>query len=195
MGAQDGIVAQGHRRPLRDRAGKLPSLQASLDVADRAGGVIEAKRVRRFVDLSTVGSGDGGQNSRPAGEEQHRADRQPGERRRRRREGYLAVMASEARVPTTMAVKPALDVIRKSVLHRRKPSSAQTMRTCEQASSPQPPWWRRRSVVMGVKGRSRSGRDDRRHQRRLGAQYGQPATEFPARGACPAASISALPPD
>ncbi len=34
----------------------LPSLQASLDVATGAGGVIEGKRVKRFVDLSTVGS-------------------------------------------------------------------------------------------------------------------------------------------
>src|SRR5262245_4259656 len=34
----------------------LPSLQASLDVATVTGGVIEGKRVRRFVDLSTVGS-------------------------------------------------------------------------------------------------------------------------------------------
>src|SRR3954453_14056472 len=34
----------------------LPSLQASLDVATGTGGVIEGKRVKRFVDLSTVGS-------------------------------------------------------------------------------------------------------------------------------------------
>ena len=34
----------------------LPSLQASLDVATGPGGVIEGKRVKRFIDLSTVGS-------------------------------------------------------------------------------------------------------------------------------------------
>src|SRR5207344_1795156 len=34
----------------------LPSLQASLDVATGAGGVIEGQRIKRFVDLSTVGS-------------------------------------------------------------------------------------------------------------------------------------------
>src|SRR5881227_3786553 len=34
----------------------LPSLQASLEVATGAGGVIEGARVKRFVDLSTVGS-------------------------------------------------------------------------------------------------------------------------------------------
>ena len=34
----------------------LPSLQASLEVATGSGGVIEGRQVKRFVDLSTVGS-------------------------------------------------------------------------------------------------------------------------------------------
>src|SRR5262249_4333319 len=34
----------------------LPSLLASLEVATGKGGVIEGKRVKRFIDLSTVGS-------------------------------------------------------------------------------------------------------------------------------------------
>ena len=34
----------------------LPSLQASLEVATAKGGVIDGKRVKRFIDLSTVGS-------------------------------------------------------------------------------------------------------------------------------------------
>ena len=34
----------------------LPSLQASLEVATGKDGVIEGARVKRFVDLSTVGS-------------------------------------------------------------------------------------------------------------------------------------------
>src|SRR5262249_14789622 len=34
----------------------LPSLQASLDVATGKGGVIEGKKIKRFIDLSTVGS-------------------------------------------------------------------------------------------------------------------------------------------
>src|SRR4051794_4025323 len=34
----------------------LPSLQASLEVATGADGVVEGKRVKRFIDLSTVGS-------------------------------------------------------------------------------------------------------------------------------------------
>src|SRR6202790_3522435 len=61
----DGLVALGAQaasspKDVADRAetvlASLPSLQASLDVATGANGVIEGKRVKRFVDLSTVGS-------------------------------------------------------------------------------------------------------------------------------------------
>src|SRR5882762_443304 len=56
MGAQ----AASSPKDVADRAetvmASLPSLQASLEVATGANGVIEGKRVKRFVDLSTVGS-------------------------------------------------------------------------------------------------------------------------------------------
>src|SRR5947208_12047843 len=63
--AVDKLVALGAQaasspKDAADRAetvlASLPALQASLDVAAGAGGVIEGKRVKRFVDLSTVGS-------------------------------------------------------------------------------------------------------------------------------------------
>ena len=63
--AVDKLVALGAQaasspKDVADRAetvlASLPSLQASLEVATGAGGVIEGKRVKRFVDLSTVGS-------------------------------------------------------------------------------------------------------------------------------------------
>src|SRR6201981_2593528 len=63
--AVEGLVALGARaasspKDVADRAetvmASLPSLQASLEVATGTDGVIEGKRVRRFVDLSTVGS-------------------------------------------------------------------------------------------------------------------------------------------
>src|SRR3954464_10906043 len=63
--AVDRLVALGAQaasspKDAADRAetvlASLPSLQASLEVAIGAGGVIEGKRVKRFVDLSTVGS-------------------------------------------------------------------------------------------------------------------------------------------
>jgi len=55
-----GAQAASSTKDVADRAetvlASLPSLQASLEVATGTGGVIEGKRVRRFVDLSTVGS-------------------------------------------------------------------------------------------------------------------------------------------
>src|SRR3981189_1614790 len=63
--AVDQLVALGAKaasspKDVADRAetvlASLPSLQASLEVATGAGGVIEGKLVKRFVDLSTVGS-------------------------------------------------------------------------------------------------------------------------------------------
>ena len=63
--ATDKLVAMGAQaasspKDIADRCetvlASLPSLQASLDVATGSGGVIEGKRVKRFVDLSTVGS-------------------------------------------------------------------------------------------------------------------------------------------
>jgi len=63
--AVDKLVALGAQaasspKDIADRCetvmASLPSLQASLEVATGAGGVIEGKRVKRFIDLSTVGS-------------------------------------------------------------------------------------------------------------------------------------------
>src|ERR1700720_3107477 len=63
--AVDQLVALGAQaasspKDVADRAetvlASLPSLQASLEGATGAGGVIEGARVKRFVDLSTVGS-------------------------------------------------------------------------------------------------------------------------------------------
>ena len=75
--AVDQLVALGAQaasspKDVADRAetvlASLPSLQASLDVATGNGGVIEGKRVKRFVDLSTIGSQMAVRNSRSAGE-------------------------------------------------------------------------------------------------------------------------------
>src|SRR5258708_15972211 len=55
-----GAQAASSPKDIADRCetvlASLPSLQASLDVATGSGGVIEGKRIKRFVDLSTVGS-------------------------------------------------------------------------------------------------------------------------------------------
>src|SRR3954465_8809560 len=58
--ARLGAQAASSPKEVADRAetvlASLPSLQASLDVATGADGVIEGTRIKRFVDLSTVGS-------------------------------------------------------------------------------------------------------------------------------------------
>src|ERR1700757_5147977 len=63
--AIDRLVALGAQaahspKEIADRVetvmASLPSLQASLDVATGKNGVIEGSKVKRFVDLSTVGS-------------------------------------------------------------------------------------------------------------------------------------------
>src|SRR5256886_16526137 len=55
-----GAQAASSPKDVADRAetvlASLPSLQASLEVATGYNGVIEGRRVKRFVDLSTVGS-------------------------------------------------------------------------------------------------------------------------------------------
>src|SRR5262245_15084783 len=55
-----GAQAASSPKEIADRVetvmASLPSLQASLDVATGKDGVIEGRRVKRFVDLSTVGS-------------------------------------------------------------------------------------------------------------------------------------------
>src|ERR1700692_2466269 len=55
-----GAEAASSPKEVADRAetvmASLPSLQASLEVATGAKGVIEGKQIKRFVDLSTVGS-------------------------------------------------------------------------------------------------------------------------------------------
>src|SRR6202047_1154083 len=127
-----GAQAASSPKEVADRAetvlASLPSLQASLEVATGAGGVIEGKRVKRFVDLSTVGSQmavrihdllakrnivqlDSPVSGGVGGAEK----------------GTLAVMVSGPRADFE-AVKPALDVIGKVFFIGEKPGSAQTMK-------------------------------------------------------------------
>jgi 3-hydroxyisobutyrate dehydrogenase-like beta-hydroxyacid dehydrogenase len=106
----------------------LPSLQASLEVATGKGGVIEGKRIKRFVDLSTVGSHmavkihdllkaknivqlDSPVSGGVGGAEK----------------GTLAVMVSGPRADFE-AIKSALSVIGKTFFIGEKPGSAQTMK-------------------------------------------------------------------
>jgi 3-hydroxyisobutyrate dehydrogenase-like beta-hydroxyacid dehydrogenase len=129
----------------------LPSLQASLDVATGKDGVIEGKRVKRFVDLSTVGSQmavrihdilakrnvvqiDSPVSGGVGGAEK----------------GTLAVMVSSPRAEFE-AIKPALEVIGKVFFIGEKPGSAQTMKLANNLLSGTAIVATSEAVVMGVK--------------------------------------------
>ncbi len=150
-----GATAAASPKDVADRAetvmASLPSLQASLDVATGAGGVIAGKRVKRFVDLSTVGSQmavrihdllkernivqiDSPVSGGVAGAEK----------------GTLAVMASGPRAEFE-TIKPALEVIGKVFFIGEKPGSGQTMKLANNFLSATAMVATSEAVVMGVK--------------------------------------------
>jgi 3-hydroxyisobutyrate dehydrogenase-like beta-hydroxyacid dehydrogenase len=150
-----GAEAGTSPKDVADRAetvmASLPSLQASLDVATGAGGVIEGKKVRRFVDLSTVGSQmavrihdllekrgivqiDSPVSGGVAGAEK----------------GTLAVMVSGPRAEFA-AVEQALEVIGKVFFIGEKPGSGQTMKLANNFLSATAMVATSEAVVMGVK--------------------------------------------
>jgi len=158
--AVDRLVALGAQaasspKDVADRTetvmASLPSLQASLEVATGAGGVIEGKRVRRFVDLSTVGSQmavrihdllakrDIVQIDCPVSGGVGGAEK-----------GTLAVMVSGPRAEFE-ALKPALEAIGKVFFIGAKPGSAQTMKLANNFLSATAVVATSEAVVMGVK--------------------------------------------
>ena len=156
----DRLVAMGAKaasspKDVADRAetvmASLPSLQASLDVATGKDGVIEGKRVKRFVDLSTVGSQmavkihdilakrhlvqiDCPVSGGVGGAEK----------------GTLAVMVSGPRADFE-TLKPAISVIGKPFFIGEKPGSAQTMKLANNFLSATAMVATSEAVVMGVK--------------------------------------------
>jgi 3-hydroxyisobutyrate dehydrogenase-like beta-hydroxyacid dehydrogenase len=150
-----GAQAASSPKDVADRVetvmASLPSLQASLDVATGKDGVIEGKRVRRFVDLSTVGSHmavrihdllakrDLVQLDSPVSGGVGGAEK-----------GTLAVMVSGPR-DDFEAVRGALDVIGKVFFIGEKPGSAQTMKLANNLLSATAVVATSEAVVMGVK--------------------------------------------
>ena len=158
--AVDGLVARGavaaiSPKDVADQTetvmASLPSLQASLEVATGGNGVIEGKRVKRFVDLSTVGSQmaanihgllarrnivqiDSPVSGGVAGAEK----------------GTLAVMVSGPRTEFE-TIEAALGVIGKVFFIGEKPGSAQTMKLANNFLSATAIVATSEAVVMGVK--------------------------------------------
>jgi len=129
----------------------LPSLQACLEVATGKNGVIEGSKVKRFVDLSTVGSQmavrihdllktrnivqlDSPVSGGVSGAEK----------------GSLAVMVSGPKADYE-AVKPALEVIGKVFFISTKPGAGQTMKLANNFLSATAVVATSEAVVMGVK--------------------------------------------
>ncbi|MFK4662032.1 3-hydroxyisobutyrate dehydrogenase-like beta-hydroxyacid dehydrogenase [Bradyrhizobium ottawaense] len=129
----------------------LPSLQASLEVATGANGVIEGSRAKRFIDLSTVGSAmavkihgllakrnivqiDCPVSGGVGGAEK----------------GTLAVMVSGPKAEFEL-LRPALDVIGKVFFIGEKPGAAQTMKLANNFLSATAIAATSEAVVMGVK--------------------------------------------
>src|SRR5437588_596932 len=158
--AADRLVAMGAQaasspKEVADRVetvmASLPSLQASLEVATGNNGVIEGKRVKRFVDLSTVGSqmavrihdllakNNIVQIDSPVSGGVGGAEK-----------GTLAVMVSGPKAHAD-AVRPALDIIGKVFFIGEKTGSGQTMKLTNNFLSATAVVATSEAVVMGVK--------------------------------------------
>src|SRR5450432_4731420 len=135
--AVDRLVALGAQaasspKDVADRAetvlASLPSLQASLEVATGSGGVIEGKRIRRFVDLSTVGSHMAVRiHDLLAKNKVVQLDSPVSGGVGGAEKGTLAVMVSGPKADFE-AAKPALEIIGRVFFIGEKPGSAQTMK-------------------------------------------------------------------
>jgi 3-hydroxyisobutyrate dehydrogenase-like beta-hydroxyacid dehydrogenase len=156
----DALVALGAQaasspKEVADRAetvmASLPTLQASLDVATGPGGIIEGKRVKRFVDLSTVGSHMAVRiHDLLAKQNIVQLDCPVSGGVSGAEKGTLAVMVSGPRADFE-AVKSALAVIGKPFFIGEKPGSAQTMKVANNFLSATAVVATSEAVVMGVK--------------------------------------------
>src|ERR1700731_2472233 len=151
LGAQAATSPKAVADRVETVMASLPSLQASLDVATGKDGVIDGKKIKRFVDLSTVGSQmavrihdllkargivqiDSPVSGGVGGAEK----------------GTLAVMVSGPKVEFE-AIKPALAVIGKVFFIGEKPGSGQTMKLANNFLSATAMVATSEAVVMGVK--------------------------------------------
>jgi 3-hydroxyisobutyrate dehydrogenase-like beta-hydroxyacid dehydrogenase len=158
--AMDRIVALGAQAAsspadVADRAesvmASLPSLQASLDVATGPGGVIEGKRVKRFIDLSTVGSHMAVRIQELLGKRNIvQLDSPVSGGVGGAEKGTLAVMVSGPKADFE-TVRPALGVIGNVFYIGEKPGSAQTMKLANNLLSATAVVATSEAVVMGVK--------------------------------------------
>ena len=150
-----GATAASSPKDVADRAetvmASLPSLQASLEVATGTGGVIEGKKIKRFIDLSTVGSQmavrihDLLAKKNIVQLDSPVSGGVPGAEK-----GTLAVMVSGPKADFEK-MKSALSAIGKLFFIGEKPGSAQTMKVANNLLSATAVAATSEAVVMGVK--------------------------------------------
>src|SRR6201987_3085000 len=151
LGAKAGASPKDIADEIETVMAILPSLQASLDVATGKGGVIEGKKVKRFVDLSTVGSQmavrihDLLKKANIVQIDSPVSGGVPGAEK-----GTLAVMVSGPRAEFE-TIRGALEVIGKIFFIGEKPGAGQTMKLANNFLSATAMVATSEAVVMGVK--------------------------------------------
>lgn len=153
--AQLGAPAAASPRDVADRAetvlASLPTPAVSLAVATGAEGVIEGSRVRRYVDLSTVGSATAAHIHDLLAQRDIAALDSPvsggvgGAQR-----GTLALMVSGPRTEFD-TLEPVLEVLGRPLYVGDKPGSAQTMKLANNILAANVLVATAEVVVMGVK--------------------------------------------
>jgi len=129
----------------------LPSLQISEKVATGAGGVIEGKRVKRFIDLSTTGSRVAAKIAGALAKKGIvQIDSPVSGGVGGASKGTLAVMVSGPR-PEIDLVKDALAIFGKVFIIGEKPGMAQTMKLANNFLSATAMAATSEAVAMGVK--------------------------------------------
>jgi 3-hydroxyisobutyrate dehydrogenase-like beta-hydroxyacid dehydrogenase len=151
LGAQPASSAKEVADSAETVLASLPAPDTSFDVATGAAGVIEGSQVKRYVDLSTVGSQTAVQTHDRLAERNIVAMDSPvsggvsGAEK-----GTLAVMVSGPRVEFDV-VRPALEAIGRPFYIGEKPGSAQTMKLANNILAATVLIATAEVVVMGVK--------------------------------------------
>ena len=129
----------------------LPSLQASADVAIGPNGVIDGRRARRFIDLSTIGSQVAQHNHACLSERGFATlDAPVSGGVNGARNGTLAVMVSGPRSDFD-AMLPVLQTIGRPIFVSEKPGAAQTMKLVNNLMAATTLAATAEVMVMGVK--------------------------------------------
>jgi 3-hydroxyisobutyrate dehydrogenase-like beta-hydroxyacid dehydrogenase len=150
-----GAEAASSPRDVADRVetvmASLPSPEVVLTVATSADGVIEGRKVRRFVDLSTTGARMAiriAEALKAKGIVQIDSPVSGGVGGAEK--GTLAVMAAGPRIEIEL-LKPALSVIGKLFVIGERPGMGQTMKLCNNLMSAAAMAITSEAMVMGVK--------------------------------------------